>query len=218
MAFLGNLRQTDNNGREQIISYFKLRFGIGIIGVTFPFMLIVANLIGGGGIVLEDSISDYYDNQVAGDIFIGILFALGFFLSSYRGENDNESIFANLAAAFAFITALFPTTSMLLWVRTVHWIAATSMFLIFIIFAIIFYKKESSIMRRRTYLTCALVMISGILFIAIMKLLDNFHDFEKATYIGEAIALIAFGISWITKTEVQLADIVPSQKTNSGSV
>ncbi len=217
MAFLNSLRQVDNNGREQVISYLKMRFGIGLIGVSFPFMLVLANVIGGGGIVLEDSISDYYDNNVAGDIFIGILFALGFFLSSYRGENKREGVLATFAAVLAFMTALFPTTSMITWVRMVHWIAASSMFLIFVYFAFLFYRQENSILRKKTYLFCAILMLVGMLFIGIMKILGNFHifEFDKATYIGEAVALFAFGVSWINKTEVQLADLIPFRKTSS---
>ncbi|NOT36648.1 MAG: hypothetical protein HOP11_04665 [Saprospiraceae bacterium] len=213
MKLLTKFRQADDQGREQVISYLKLRFGIGLIGVMFPFMLFISNIIGGGGLIFEDSISDYYDNNVAGDIFVGILFALGFFLSSYRGESNQESILATIAAFFAIATALLPTTSMLSWVSTSHWVSASLLFFIFIYFAFMFYKKESKVLRKRMYLVCAIVMFLSMVFVFLGWIIgDDYNIRYKTTFIGEAVALIAFGVSWIIKTEVALSDLNPFQK------
>ncbi|HMX81304.1 MAG TPA: hypothetical protein PLG91_13380, partial [Ferruginibacter sp.] len=70
---------------DQIISYYALRILIGATGMLLPFLLIIGNLIANQTLHIEFSVSDYYDNGTAGDILVGVLFVLGFFLMAYKG-------------------------------------------------------------------------------------------------------------------------------------
>lgn len=73
------------NGNDQIIPYYVLRVLIGAAGICLPFLLVIGKLIYNGTFQLEYSISDYYDNGTAGDILVGVLFALAFFFSFLQG-------------------------------------------------------------------------------------------------------------------------------------
>ena len=70
---------------DQIISYYELRMLIGAAGILLPLLLFFGKLIFNGSSQIEYSISDYYDNGTAGDILVGVLFALGFFLLVLQG-------------------------------------------------------------------------------------------------------------------------------------
>jgi len=63
---------------DQIISYYELRMLIGAAGILLPFLLFIGKLIFNGSPEIEYSVSDYYDNGIAGDILVGVLFTLGF--------------------------------------------------------------------------------------------------------------------------------------------
>ncbi|MEP7197741.1 MAG: PigN domain-containing protein [Saprospiraceae bacterium] len=204
---LESLQQDDANGRDQIISYLKLRFAIGMLGISLPFLLLLSNYFATGSFIPEQSISDYYDNGVAGDIFVGILFVLGFFLSSYRGEARRDNITASIASIFAICTALFPTTSTLITIRNLHLLSATLLFIIFIYFSFILFRRNKKDPRNSTYLYCAIVMMICILCIIISYRLDSeMRDQSKIIFWSESVALIAFGFSWIVKANVRFED------------
>ena len=68
------------NDNNQIIPYYTLRLLIGAAGILLPFLLVIGKLISENSLQIEYSISDYYDNSTAGDILVGVLFSLAFFL------------------------------------------------------------------------------------------------------------------------------------------
>ena len=71
------------SNNDLIISYFTLRKTLGLLGILLPFVLVFGNwIIFRDG--LENSISSYYHTGM-GDVFVGILFAMGLFLFSYKG-------------------------------------------------------------------------------------------------------------------------------------
>lgn len=72
--------------------------------------------------------------------------------------------------------------------------------------------KGRKLVRNRIYVTCGLIMIGCILFIAIYKLLGKttFGEFlfqYDPVFWLEAIALWSFGVSWLTKGKTLYADI-----------
>lgn len=134
---------------DQIISYYALRILIGATGILLPLLLIIGNLIANKSLQIEYSVSDYYDNSTAGDILVGILFVLGFFLMTYKGYNRTDSRAANLGCVFALGVALFPTTSPNPIVHKLHFVFALLLFSVFIFFSIYFvkamYPKEATL-------------------------------------------------------------------------
>jgi hypothetical protein len=89
-----------------VISYQALQALIGILGLALPFVLIsVKPFLDGPGI--PPSISDYYYTSMR-DYFVGSLWAIGIFLSSYRGEKNFHHVFGIIACLCAVGVALFP--------------------------------------------------------------------------------------------------------------
>lgn len=195
---------------DQIISYYELRMLIGGAGILLPLLLFFGKLIFNGSAQIEYSISDYYDNGTAGDILVGVLFALGFFLLSYRGYDAIDSKAANLGCVFALGVALFPTTSDNQWIHKLHFVFALLLFSVFIFFCIYLFRRsdprnpctKQKETRNKAYLVCGIIMIVCIVGIAICSfLLEELSAKYNLVFWLETIALIAFGFSWITKAE-----------------
>lgn len=195
---------------DQVISYYGLRILIGATGILLPLLLIIGNLIANNTLRIEFSVSDYYDNGTAGDILVGILFVLGFFLMTYKGYDKTDSRAANWGCVFSLGVALCPTTSPNNVIHILHFVFAVLLFSVFIFFSIYLFRKsdkhkganKQKDMRNRVYFTCGIIMILCIAGITLSMLV-----FEPASikyhlvFWFESIALIAFGISWITKAE-----------------
>ncbi len=202
---------TNNN---QIISYYALRILIGATGVFLPVLLIIGNLIANETLTIEFSVSDYYDNGTAGDILVGILFVLGFFLMAYKGYDKIDSRAANFGCVFALGVALCPTTSTNTLVHNMHFVFALLLFSVFIFFSIYLFRKTGPGRRTKQkdkrdtlFMVCGIVMIGCIAGIALSMLVFKAAALKyHLVFWFESVALIAFGISWITKAEVLFAD------------
>ena len=195
---------------DQIISYYALRILIGATGMLLPFLLIIGNLIANQTLHIEFSVSDYYDNGTAGDILVGVLFVLGFFLMAYKGFDRIDSITANLGCVFALGVALCPTTSSNQVVHILHFVFAMLLFSTFIFFSIYLFRKSDpqkkcspqKNKRNVIYLVCGIIMI-----VAIASIVVSIFWLEEASqqyhlvFWFESLALISFGFSWITKAE-----------------
>jgi hypothetical protein len=199
------------NGNDQIISYFTLRVLIGAAGICLPFLLVIGKLIYNHSLQIEYSISDYYDNGTAGDILVGVLFALAFFLVSYKGYARIDNIAASLGCVFALGVALCPTTSENKTVHNLHFIFALLLFSVFIFFSIYLFRKKNphptnqKKNRNKVYLICGIIMIACIAGIAACEIFNvnaNLH----LVFWFESLALVSFGFSWITKAEVVFHD------------
>ena len=195
---------------DQVISYYALRILIGATGVLLPLLLIIGNLIANNTLKIEFSVSDYYDNGTAGDILVGVLFVLGFFLMTYKGFDKTDSRTANFGCVFALGVALCPTTSHNNVIHIMHFVFAVLLFSVFIFFSIYLFRKSDSPKgvnkqkdkRNRVYLTCGLVMIACIAGITVSMIwLEAASIKYHLVFWFESIALIAFGISWVTKAE-----------------
>ena len=202
------------NDNDQIIPYYVLRVLIGAAGICLPFLLVIGKLIYNGTFELEYSISDYYDNGTAGDILVGILFALAFFLVSYKGYAAIDSITANFGCAFALGVALFPTTSTNKFVHYSHFVFAVLLFSDFIFFSIYLFRKKNpnptaqKEKRNAVYLICGVLMTVCIVAIAAAELFlsEEVRNKLHPVFWMESLALFSFGFSWITKAEMVFGD------------
>lgn len=200
-----------DKNKYQIISYYTLRKLIGSAGIFLPSLMVIGKLISEGSMKVEFSISDYYDNGVAGDILVGVLFALGFFLFSYKGPERADSRAANIGCVAALGVALFPTTFCGdCWVHYLHFVFAFILFGVFIFFALVLFRKtdpskemtRQKANRNKAYLACGIIMIICIAGIPIsIFLLPEPSEKYNLVFWLETIALEAFGFSWITKAE-----------------
>jgi hypothetical protein len=148
-------------------------------------------------------------------------------LLSYRGYESIDNIIGNLGCIFAIGVALFPTepdvdiTHMQKIVGIVHLICAALFFLTLTVFALFLFTKthkDRSLMtrqkRRRNalYRVCGLIMSLCILLMLINGFLPDESVEQLAKYHPifwlEAMAIVAFGVSWIVKGETLMKDRV----------
>jgi hypothetical protein len=202
-------------------SYLYLRRAIGLIGLGLPAVLIIGKLIVQGG-GLQDSISSYFYTDMRG-VFVGSMCAVGAFLLSYRGYDVIDDVAGNLAGVAAIGVALFPTapgdpSSTAVVIGVMHLVFASIFFLTISFFAIFLFRRtsemgptERKLQRNRLYLTCGVVIIACLLAIA------GVHQFLAGVTAGlhpelwlETIAVMSFGVAWLTKGEAILGDVLPT--------
>ncbi|MFN3940325.1 MAG: DUF998 domain-containing protein [Chitinophagales bacterium] len=225
-----NLAETEN---QLIISYIALRRAIGWLGILLPLILLFSNMVIYGCDRLIPSISHYYYTR-AGDVFVGVLCAVGIFLLCYKGyettpegKPDNmDRIISSAAGLMAIGVALFPTNIsddtacdvMTLndnGIRdTMHYIFAGLFFLLlaymaFFRFTISKHPRaewgERKIMRNRMYKFCGVVIVLSLLLIAVSGFVEGVENLHLTFWL-EWVALIAFGSSWLVKGELILKD------------
>jgi len=91
----------------------KLRRIVGVLALSLPFSLLIIGLIS-PSVCNYRTISDYYFAPLAGDLLVGILFFMGFFLISYKGQPDYgasakwDSFVSTVAGISAIGIAIFP--------------------------------------------------------------------------------------------------------------
>lgn len=93
--------------RHILDTYFFLRLGLGLLAFAFPVLLWTLGKVLVGTSLLE-SMSAYYHTGVR-NVFVGVLFAIAFFLLLYKGFSRHEDWALNIAAVLAIGIAVFPT-------------------------------------------------------------------------------------------------------------
>lgn len=205
--------------RSLVISYLTLRKTVGLLGLLFPFILYFGGrLLFNTG--LQSSVSTYYYTGM-GDVFVGTICIIGFFLYSYRGYEPKDDIAGDLACIFALGTALFPTHetaggSGL--TGYIHLGSAALFFIVLIYFSVFLFTKSDpdrppsprKLHRNRVYRTCGGIMALCILFITLYFLLLSSMTASlealKPVFWLESTAVAAFGISWLIKGGALLGD------------
>ena len=181
----------------------------------------------------KSSISHYYYTTV-GELFTGILSAVALFLFCYKGHklrlNENgpsDNALANLAGFFALGVILFPTGSdvcihdnmrSFLSSRntgSIHLIMAALFFFSLALMSIVNFRRTEKVgmygknKDDNFYLVCGFAMIICLLLIATYSiwLIDKnigWLDAIHPVFCLEAIALIFFGLSWLTKGKADM--------------
>ncbi len=196
-----------NDQNLQIISYLTLRKLIGAIGILLPIVLMVGDFAFSSSFHIQSSISNYYSTPMR-NILVGVLFVLGFFLLSYKGYEPIDNISGTLGFFFALGVALFPCTHSLAVVRTIHFLSAALLFIVFAIFSLFLFTKTNKPVksvgkkqRNLVFIICGLVIIAVLLIIALIFILLPKEQIASSTLIFwlESIALWAFGVSWLVK-------------------
>ena len=211
---------------ELIISYLTLRKAVGVLGLLMPIIVRV------GARYFEQipsntSISAYYYTGMR-DVFVGTLAAIGVFLFCYRGPDKQDNILTNIAGACAvaigllptepeyhpLILAKFPQLLTDICYRNhgplgFHIYVVGAFFLIISYLTIFRFTKstqpnitERKKSRNKVYIACGVVMVICIVLIVIIKL----RDMTSSIFWPETVAIVAFGIAWLTKGHAILKD------------
>ncbi|MGA7305960.1 MAG: hypothetical protein WBW88_13860 [Rhodothermales bacterium] len=160
-----------------------------------------------------DSISDaYYEVGKSRDILVGFLFAIAAFLLAYNGRSKRELVLSKVAAISAMGVALFPCGcgGHPEIVPGLHIISAVTMFLILAFFCWSFYQRAKTKkfpqarFRSILYLACGGIILLSMATMAADLLLGDAigHLIPRLTFWGEAAALTAFGVAWLTASRI----------------
>jgi hypothetical protein len=210
----------------QLISFNTLRRIVGILGISFPFAMIIGTVCFSECQEIQSSISVYYHTDMR-NIFVGFLCVIALFLYSYKGYETVDNIMANLAGIFALGLAFIPTsvkdplTSCIRnpfdnpAINSIHYACAGGFLLSLAFFSIYLFRKEDKFkaptgqkrVRNRLYLSMGIIMLICMALIVIYLLthppaLRKWHP----VFWLETIALLCFGISWFVKGKTLLAD------------
>jgi hypothetical protein len=201
-----------------VISYLGLRKAIGIIGLLLPFVLAVGKFVFDSP-GLETSISAYYYTKM-GNVFVGSLCAIGIFLLSYRGFDHQDRIAGIIGCVCAITTALFPTNPKDALTGTlhsrIHFTAAVILFLTLAFFSLVLFRRtnpngQSTKQKKKrnvVYLVCGLLILVSIAGAGASFWFHNspFFLLHTPVFWFESLAVVSFGVSWLTKGEAILAD------------
>lgn len=203
-----------NNRGFHEIDHLTIKLWIGTVALFLPWLL---------GFVADCTLHSVSESYWAGDwprnIFVGALIAIAALISAYNGDRPLDMVMTKVAAIAAVGASLFPSDpKKILWPRchaTLHYIAGGLLFVILTYFCIAFYRKarakpvREAKRRMGVYVLCAVAIVGAMAVLLVdtimVKLLNNtwLNDhFPVLFFYAEAIALTAFGVSWLTASHV----------------
>ena len=160
----------------------------------------------------------YYEGGYSQIVLIGFLFAIAAFLLAYNGMSKREMVLSKVASVAAFGVAIFPchcpghpeSAIFAPEVKYLHSASAAIMFLILAFFCYEFNRRAhakgyvQARRRARIYVVCGVLIVLSILVMAIDRLTGDALSarFDKLTFVGEGVALVAFGVSWLTASRI----------------
>lgn len=179
------------------------------------------------------SISHYYYSTV-GELFTAVLCAVALFMFCYKGhklrageKGLSDSAMANLSGIFALGVVLFPTAStycikdnMRSFLSSdntgyIHFGFACLFFITLAIMSMVNFRRTEKreefgkLKNHKTYLVCGIIMLACLALIAvysiwIQQMQISWLDKTHPVFCLEAIALIAFGTSWLIKGRLDI--------------
>jgi hypothetical protein len=207
---LGGDMTTKGVKEDELVSHLTLRRVVGVLGVALPVVLALWGFVLCGCAQIRPTISDYYNLRTR-DAFVGILFAIAWFLFTYRGYERADDVAGNLACLFALGVALFPNNGTGR-ERAVHFSSGVALFLVLSYFSLFLFTKSGSSrtpekkIRDRVYRACGVSMLVCIGAIGLCYWY-RLKDVPLAPVFWlESLALWAFGLSWFVKGETLWKD------------
>ncbi len=205
-----------------------LRKLIGILGMLLPILLWLYLLIAYHLATPLESISHYYYTR-AGTVFTIVVSLLAIFLIVYKGYTPVDFYLSLTAGVFALFVLLFPTSNLcdqqdilggycitILPVSEArelfHYISAGIFLLCLAAMSLFLFTKSDKpeqergpgkITRNQIYRICGVTMVVALLIIFFGGFLDwipeDIYDKNQLTFWMEAVAVEAFGFSWLVK-------------------
>ena len=208
-----------------VIGYVTLRQAVGWLGLGLPFVLVIGGmLLPEPRLYIEPSLSDYYYTPMR-NVFVGTLCAIAVFMLSYHGFDHRDDYAGDAACAFALGVALCPTTPAdtptlrQQMIGNVHYVFAAGLFLTLSYFSLRLFTLTDTrqgpptprkLQRNAVYRACGWTMLVAIGLILLLRVLAiaRLKPLEGAAPVFwlETAAILAFGLSWMTKSEAILAD------------
>lgn len=207
-------------------SYLLLRTAIGLLGLALPALVVLGDLLLDGVAAFpRTSLSAYYHSGVR-DVFVGVLCATALILVTYKVfERNADNAFSSVAGLAALGVAVFPTgraaesdplTPLQAAVgeqtaEIVHFVCAGVFIGLLAALSWFFGRREGHRDQQRDgrrahfsprawkwfHRTCAAVVVAAVAFIGLSKATGLLAS--HSVLIGEVVAVLAFGTSWLAK-------------------
>lgn len=193
-------------------TYFTLRLSMGLSALAFPVVLSLGGWLA-AQLPYQPSLSDYYYTRM-GDVFVGMLIAIGASLTVYAGYSRQENWILNLAGVLAVGVALIPpardldpcatctpliTSSFLHGALALTFFAAIGWVCIFRARDTLELIGNAIVVRRYIHLyrtIGALMILAPLAALALSAIVDD----GRMLFWAEAFAVWVFGAYWLTKT------------------
>ena len=156
--------------------------------------------------------ASYWAGGVAQIIFLGFLFATASFFLAYNGYSRMEMIASKSAAIAALGVALFPCgcDGHEVKIPYLHWISAATMFLILTYFCYVFFARARAKPSAQAKWRAAIYAVCGVAMVVSIAVLvyngwttgEPENTSSRLVFYGEAVALGAFGVSWLTASRM----------------
>jgi hypothetical protein len=218
-----NTKSKTLSSENEIKNYRRIRKFIGYLGISLPLVLVLLSVIPIFSTSVQASISSYYYTNFR-EIFTGILSAVSLFLICYQGPEknpkpwENDTILTNVAGVLALLIALFPTNPEtwsgkiytiapwhLEWLGWLHYAFAGLFFIILAYISIMIFPlgqkpekgtPDAALNENNIYKICGSIIFLCVILIPVSAWLELF---SYSTLVFEAIALLAFGVTWLIK-------------------
>ena len=186
-------------------TYLALRRAVGLIGILMPFSLMLGNYFIFRDRFVLRSISRYYHSDMR-DVFVAALCAMALFMFFYSGYGRRERWAGVLTGLLTLGVVFFPTTltGPTDLIGTLHYASAGLLFLILAWISLFhFPRKRPGVLRQVTdtiQVICGVLMISCVIAIALYYAFFRVEGKDTCVvFVAETVALVAFGVSWLTE-------------------
>ncbi|HCT31174.1 MAG TPA: hypothetical protein DIW31_10700 [Bacteroidales bacterium] len=221
----GIVKYLQKGNKDVVISYKLLRRLIGFLGILLPLICISFGWFF-GDYSIQQSISIYYYTNVR-DFLVGVLFVMSLFLMTYKGAYRIDNWITTITGIAGLCIAVFPCYNHKYETIRVglfqlypevsnyfHLSAAALFFLLLAINSIFLFTRKvgvttkQKLKRNVVYITCGIIILISFLGLVISMFVFSYEQrFEnKIVLLFEAIALLAFGISWLVKGQTIIPD------------
>jgi cytochrome c biogenesis factor len=214
------MNQQSGASDSLVMSYLDLRKAIGVIGTALPFVLAFGKMaLDSPGV--QGSVSAYY-YTVMRDVFVGSMCAMAVFFMSYRGYDNRDALAGKLTCLFALGLALFPVAPEInatpheKLVGGLHLAFASCFFLTLAYFSLVLFRKTKpsqtptprKLQRNAVYTACGYTILACLALVVVVHGLPAGSALLRLDPVFwlEAVAVVAFGLSWLTKGEAILQD------------
>jgi hypothetical protein len=194
--------------RQAMTSYLYLSFGMGVIALSLPILLLLA-----GGYDGHYSISYFYHvSDLCRNLLVGCLWATGAFLFLFHGLSDTENRILNIAGIAAISVAMNPMAPRQCLGGGVglslHFASAALFFVCLAVVAVLFSKGrikhigDPRVRRRfkRAYNAAGAAMIGMPAAVAAFHFLSRNGCENHWIFWIEALGIWAFSFYWFVKT------------------
>ena len=231
-------RERDDPDDRYIQSYLWIRTIVGFVGLALPVTFIIGEAFLDGGVSVRGSISAYYHSPMR-DVLVGGLCVIGVLLATYMSGKVRSLDFwlSLMAGIMVLFVALFPTGRSAgrppcdamyegcsftqlrpgdPWTGRIHSTAAAIFILSLAVTAFLFaYRSakhdEDRPSRMYLQLACGVLIILAVLWVTLGVTIKG----VTPLYLGEVVAVAAFGLSWFARGRDIRLLLIPGKRQSS---